>query len=196
VPSSLLTRLLCHAPAPAAPYTLSLHDALPISADGAGELLSGAFARCIGQLRGLAEGQLQTAQPIAQRAGVVVADYGGGAGDESGECGDELAGLVEVLEVGAGGLGGVLGQAGLDGGGGHEVDGAGGDDLDGGDLGDVARNVGDRLGGNGIFRTHAISLTYESIRRSLQGPDVRRVMKSSTLVIGAKRSLTPTLIAK
>src|SRR5699024_9529236 len=133
----------------------------------------------------LAEGQLQTAQPIAQRAGVVVADHGGGAGDESGECGDELAGLVEVLEVGAGALGGVLGQAAFDGGGGHEMDGAGGDDLDGG-----------RLGGNGFCRTHAISLTYESIRRSLQGPDVRRVMKSSTLVIGAKRSLTPTLIAK
>src|SRR5699024_11688153 len=85
----------------------------------------------------------------------------------------------------------IFGQAAFDGGGGHEMDGAGGDDLDGGHLGDVARDFGHRLGGNGFFRTHAISLTYESIRRSLQGPDVRRVMKRSTLVIGAKRSLTP-----
>src|SRR5699024_4820174 len=166
------------------------------SADGAGELLSGALSGLVRDFRGLAEGQLQAAQSIAQRAGVVVADHGGGAGDESGECGDELAGLVEVFEVGAGALGGVLGQAALDGGGGHEVDGAGGDDLDGGHLGDVAGDFGHRLGGNGIFRTHAISLTYESIHRSLQGFDVRRVMKRSTLVSGAKRSLTPTLIAK
>ncbi len=66
------------------------------SGDGAGELLAGAVAGRVGEGRGLAEGELEGAQPVAERAGVLVADVGGGGGDERGERGDELAGLVEV----------------------------------------------------------------------------------------------------
>lgn len=66
------------------------------SGDVAGELLPGALAGGVGEGRGLAEGELEAAQPVAQRAGVLVADVRGGGGDEGGERGDELAGLVEV----------------------------------------------------------------------------------------------------
>ncbi len=66
------------------------------SGDGAGELLAGPLAGGVGEGRGLAEGQLEGPQPVAQGAGVLVADVRGGRGDEGGEGGDELAGLVEV----------------------------------------------------------------------------------------------------
>ena len=71
-----------------------------------------------------------------------VADLGGARGDEPGEGVDELARLVEV-----GLLGGVVGEAHLDGGGAHEVHRGGRDDLDRRDLRDVAGRLGDGLVG-------------------------------------------------
>ena len=65
-------------------------------ADRAGPLLAGALADRVGDRRCLAERELNRAQPVAQRARVVVADLGGAGGDEAGEGVDELARLVEV----------------------------------------------------------------------------------------------------
>ena len=66
----------------------------------------------------------------------------GGSSHESGQRGDELAGLIQVLEF----LGILLGgKAELDGRRAHQVHSGGGDDLNGGDLGDVADLLRDLL---------------------------------------------------
>ena len=88
-----------------------------------------------GMVGGFLEGELQGAEAVAERGGVVVAEGGGGGVEEAGEGVDQGAGLVQVLVVGQ-----VLGQAEVDGGGAHQVQGGGGDDLDARYVGDVARN--------------------------------------------------------
>lgn len=68
------------------------------------------------------------------------ADFRGGGRYQSGEGRDQLAGLIQVLEV----LGvGVVGQADFYGRRTHQVDGAGGDDLHGRYFRDVADLLGD-----------------------------------------------------
>src|SRR5699024_9918474 len=92
------------------------------SADGAGEFLSWPLARCVRDRRRLAEAPLEAAQSVAQGARVVVADLGGTGSHEPGECGDELARLIQIGEVRCPlGLR-VFGQAALDCGGAHQMD--------------------------------------------------------------------------
>src|SRR6185312_3137648 len=98
------------------------------------------------------------------------ADFGGSGGDQPGEGGDQLAGLVKVLQV----LGVLaLGEPALDRRGAHQVHGGGRDDLDGGYLRDVADVVGIAEGGVRIgFRgTHAAKLFTD--RLVLLSPCVR-----------------------
>src|SRR5690606_21029089 len=109
------------------------------SGDPAGVLLARRFARLVGEGQGLREGELKGAQTVAQRAGVLVADLGGGGGDQAREGGDQLPRLGEVPVL-PGLL--VLGEAHLHRRGAHQVHAGGGDDLDRGDLGDVAQLVG------------------------------------------------------
>lgn len=70
--------------------------AAPRSGDGAGEGLARPVAGGVGEGAGLAERELDRPQPVAQGAGVLVAEVGRRGGDQGGEGGDELAGLVEV----------------------------------------------------------------------------------------------------
>lgn len=129
------------------------------SAHGAGELLAGPLAGSILDRRCFTEGQLQAAQTIAQWASVMVADHCGRTGDKTGKCGDELAGLIKVLQLCGRLTIGIFGQTTFDCGSGHQVHGRGCDDLDCWNFGDVAGDIGNRLCRYGIFRTHNISLT-------------------------------------
>lgn len=102
--------------------------------DRARELFARALARRVGNQGSLAEGQLQGTEAVPQRAGVLAADFRSSGRDESGKCGDQLAGLVKVLKV----LGiGTLSQSALHSGGAHEVDRGGGDDFDRSYFGDI-----------------------------------------------------------
>ena len=69
---------------------------------------------------------------------MVIADLGGAGCDEASECCDELAGLVEVDEVGGLLRVRILAEAELDRRSAHEVDSGGGDHFDRGHFGDVA----------------------------------------------------------
>ena len=87
-------------------------------------------------------------RPSRNGPGVLGADFRGRGGHQAGKGGDQLAGLVQVLEFLCVVLGG---EAELHRGGAHQVHGRRGDDLDRGDLGDVAdllRDVG--LGAGGL----------------------------------------------
>lgn len=134
---------------------------LLLSANRAGELLAGTLPGFILNLRGFAKRQLEAAQAITQRTRVMVADDGRGPCDQAGKCGDELARLVEVLQLCCRNIRRIFGQPAFDGGGRHQVYGCGSDDLDGGYFGDVTSDIGNRLGGYRIFRTHGTSLTYD-----------------------------------
>jgi hypothetical protein len=73
----------------------------------------------------------------------------GSRGDQTGQGRDQLAGLVQVLQL----LGIVFcSKAKLDRGGTHQVDGCSGDDLDGRHLGDVADLLRDVAGGTCLIR--------------------------------------------
>ena len=112
----------------------------------AGELLARAGARCVGHGRGLAEGQLERAKPVAQRQGVLRADLRRRRGDQPGQRDDQLAGLVQVLRRGGTVLAG-LAEAQLHGRRRHQVHRQRRDHLDRGHLGQVARlGQGDRVG--------------------------------------------------
>src|SRR5690625_2254930 len=114
-----------------------------LAVHGPGELLPGALTGLVGDGGGLAEGQLQGAQPLAQGPGVGVVQGGDRGHHEPAQRVDELAGLVQVDEVG-----GVLvfGEPALDGSCAHEVDARGADDLLGGNL----RDVTDLLAAGGL----------------------------------------------
>src|SRR5690606_6168517 len=92
-------------------------------------LLAGPLADRVLNGGSLAEGELQGAQTVAQRAGVRAADLRGASGDQAGEGVDELARLVEV-QLGVR----VIGQAQLDGSGAHQVNGGRGEQLNGGNI--------------------------------------------------------------
>lgn len=113
-------------------------------------------AEFVGNRRGLTERELQRAQPVAQRAGVVVTQFGGGSGHETGEGIDEHSRFGEIrLDV--------FGQSDLDGGGAHEVNGDPLQHFDRGHFGDVESGFVVGIGGvghGGLSRRDAQSRGY------------------------------------
>ncbi|VXB23042.1 hypothetical protein CURTO8I2_170017 [Curtobacterium sp. 8I-2] len=104
--------------------------------DGSRVLLARPGADRVRDRRRLAEGELQRPQPVAERAGVVIADLGRGGGDQTGQRGDELPCLVQV-----GLLLRVVGQADLHGRGTEQVHRNGVDEFDRRHLRDVPGGV-------------------------------------------------------
>ena len=137
---------------------LFLEDGAEVLVHRAGELFARALARFVLDEGRFAECELQRAQSVAQRSCVLGTDLRRCGDDQAGQCGDQLAGLVEVFQF----FGVVAcGKAALDGGGAHQVDGGGGDDFNGCHFGDVANLVGGvRIG----FRsTHDAKLSIDRL---------------------------------
>lgn len=64
--------------------------------DGPGPLFAGTSAVLVGNHRCFTERQLQRPQPVTQRAGVVIAQFGGGRRHETGQRVDEHSCFGEV----------------------------------------------------------------------------------------------------
>src|SRR5690606_18605521 len=104
------------------------------SVDRAGELLAGALAGLVGVGAGLPERALEALQAVLDDPGLGP-EMLGGPGHQTGECGDELACLVEIQSRARRGV--VVGEPQLLGRGAHENDDRAEDDLLRGDISQV-----------------------------------------------------------